>query len=207
VIPNWLSWARELEAAAQSGLAYAESPYDRERYQKLLGLAARMMAAGGQADPAQLLELFGMQSGYATPKVDVRGALFRGREVLLVGELIDGGRWTLPGGFADVGEAPSVGVVREVREEAGFVVKVKKLMGVFDRDLHGNTTPHPFHIYKLMFLCEEVGRCEKSDLETGEPRFFDIDALPELSLGRTQAWQIKRLYEHSRNPDLPTEFD
>ena len=206
-IPNWLSWARELQAAAQSGLAYAENPYDRERYQNLLELAARMMAEGGQTDPAMLLDLFGRQAGYATPKVDVRGAVFRGREVLLVSELIDGGRWTLPGGFADVNEAPSESVVREVAEEAGFTVKVKKLAAVYDRDRHGHTTPHPFHIYKLMFLCEEIGRCEKSELETGEPRFFDIDALPEVSMNRTQPWQIKRLYQHLHNPDLPTDFD
>jgi ADP-ribose pyrophosphatase YjhB (NUDIX family) len=207
MIPNWLSWARELQAAAQSGLAYCENPYDRVRYEAMQNLAARMMAEGAQVDPAVVTDLFARQSGYATPKVDVRGAVFRGREVLLVGEKLDGGRWTLPGGFADVNEAPSESVIREVAEEAGFVVTIKKLCAVYDRDKRGNTVPHPFHIYKLMFLCEEAGHCEKSTLETGEPRFFDIDALPELSLPRTQPWMIRRLYEHLQNPELPTDFD
>ena len=207
MIPNWLLWARELQASAQSGLAYAESPYDQARYKDLLALAARMMAEGS-GEALELVEaVFALQDGYATPKVDVRGAVFRGRDVLLVSETIDGGRWTMPGGFADVNECPSEGVIREVAEEAGYVVQVKKLCAVFDRDKHGNTQPHPFHIYKLLFLCEEVGRCEKSDLETGEARFFSIDDLPELSMARTQPWQIQRLYEHSQDSSLPTDFD
>ncbi|HUO99278.1 MAG TPA: NUDIX hydrolase [Rhizomicrobium sp.] len=207
MIPKWLRWARELQAAAQSGLAYADSPYDRARYQSMLALSARMMAEGGGEEVAHIEAVFAKQEGYATPKIDVRGAVFRGRQILLVSETIDGGRWTMPGGFADVNEAPSENVVREVAEEAGYVVKVRKLCAVYDRDRHGNTKPHPFHIYKLMFLCEEAGRCEKSDLETGEARFFPIDDLPELSSGRTQAWQIMRLFEHSQDPSLPTDFD
>lgn len=207
MIPNWLLWARELQASAQSGLAYAESPYDRARYKDLLALAARMMAEGS-GEATELVEaVFKLQQGYATPKVDVRGAVFRGREILLVSEMIDGGRWTMPGGFADVNECPSESVMREVAEEAGYVVKVKKLCAVYDRDKHGNTQPHPFHIYKLLFLCEEAGRCEKSDLETAEARFFPIDDLPELSLNRTQPWQIMRAYEHLQDPSLPADFD
>lgn len=205
--PKWLLWARELQAAAQSGLAYAQSPYDRARYLEMQALAARMMADGSDAELSFIEALFAEQTGYATPKVDVRGAVFRGPTVLLVSETIDGGRWTLPGGFADVNETPSQSVIREVREEAGFIVTVRKLVAVYDRDKHGHPKPHPFHIYKLLFLCDEAGTCEKSDLETGEARFFSIDDLPELSQGRTLPWQIQRLYEHVQNPALPTDFD
>jgi ADP-ribose pyrophosphatase YjhB (NUDIX family) len=137
----------------------------------------------------------------------VRGAIFRGREILLVSETIDGGRWTLPGGFADVNETPSQSVIREVAEESGYVVRVKKLCAIYDRDKRGHPRPHPYHIYKLMFLCEEIGSCTKSDLETGEARFYAIDALPELSAGRTLPWQIQRLYEHAQDNSLPTDFD
>jgi len=207
MIPNWLLWARELQASAQSGLAYAENPYDRERYQHMMRLAARMMAEAAGEDVKFVEAVFAKQDGYATPKVDVRGCVFRRREVLLVSETMDGGRWTLPGGWADVNETPSVSAVREVAEEAGFVVKVKKLCAVYDRDAHGNTVPHPFHIYKLMFLCEETGRCDRSPLETGDARFFPLDDLPELSMSRTQPWQLERLYAHSQDPSLPTDFD
>ena len=205
--PKWLLWARELQASAQSGLAYAENPYDKARYSELMALAARIMAEGSGADLEMIADLFAGQSGYATPKVDVRGAVFRGASVMLVSEKIDGGRWTLPGGFADVNETPSESVVREVREEAGFLVRVKKLCAIYDRDKRGNTVPHPFHIYKLMFLCEETGQCEKSELETGEARFFPLDDLPELSTSRTQAWHLTRLYEHLQHPELATDFD
>jgi ADP-ribose pyrophosphatase YjhB (NUDIX family) len=207
MIPNWLRWSRELQAAAQTGLTYAANPYEVDRYKKLQALAARMMSEGS-GEPVALVEgAFAQQKGYSTPKVDVRAAIFRGREVLLVSEMIDGGRWTLPGGFADPNEPPSNGIIREVREEAGYVVKVTKLVGVYDRDKRGGTSPYPFHIYKLMFLCEAVGRCEKSDLETGEPEWFSIDALPELSMDRTQPWHIQRMYAHHLDPSLPAEFD
>ncbi|MDE2184808.1 MAG: NUDIX hydrolase [Alphaproteobacteria bacterium] len=205
--PKWLLWARELQAAAQSGLAYAASPYDQARYKEMQALAARMMADGCDVELTVIEALFAAQTGYATPKIDVRGAVFRGTTVLLVSEKVDGGRWTLPGGFADVNEAPSESVIREVREEAGFIVPPRKLAAVYDRDKRGHPKPHPFHIYKLLFLCDEVGTCEKSELETGEAKFFPIDALPELSEARTLPWQIARLFEHLQQPDLPTDFD
>ena len=205
--PKWLLWARELQATAQSGLTFARDPYDRERYEAMRALAARIMADGSGADPAVIEGLFAGQSGYATPKVDTRAAIFRDDRILLVSETSDGGRWTLPGGWADVNASPSENVVKEVREEAGLVVTVKKLAAVYDRDKSGHPGPHPFHIYKLFFLCDVVGECEKSDLETGEARFFALDALPVLSESRTLPWQIHRLYEHLRSPSLPTDFD
>jgi ADP-ribose pyrophosphatase YjhB (NUDIX family) len=205
--PKWLLWARELQAAAQGGLAYAQSPYDRARYADMQALAAKIMAEGSGTDFTVIEGLFAQQSGYATPKVDVRGAIFRERSVLLVSEKLDNGRWTMPGGFADVNEAPSESLVREVREEAGYIVTARKLAAVYDRDKRGHPHPHPFHIYKLFFLCDVVGQCEKSDLETGEARFFPLDALPELSEARTLPWQIHRMYEHMQSPSLPTDFD
>lgn len=205
--PNWLLWAREVQAAAQTGLAFAANPYEIARYEALQELAARMMAEASGANYDVVHSAFSAQKGYATPKVDVRAAVFRDNDVLLVGENSDGGRWTLPGGWADVNSSPSDNAIREMREEAGFVVKTTKLVGVWDRDKRGHTQPYPFHIYKLFFLCEMVGTCEKSNLETGEPRWFPVDALPELSLDRTQPWHIERLYAHYRDPALATEFD
>ncbi|GAA0532290.1 ADP-ribose pyrophosphatase YjhB (NUDIX family) [Rhizomicrobium palustre] len=204
---NWLLWARQAQALAQSGLTFCTNPYDIERYHALEKLAAEMMAGGPGEGAELLLNSFQAQKGYATPKVDVRAALFRDGEVLLVSENSDGGRWTLPGGFADVNSSPSDNAVREMREEAGLEVKTTKLVGVWDRDKRGYTKPYPYHIYKLMFLCELTGTCEKSNLETGEPQWFPVDALPELSMDRTQPWHIERLYAHYKDPSLPAEFD
>jgi ADP-ribose pyrophosphatase YjhB (NUDIX family) len=205
--PKWLLWARELQAAAQSGLTYAENPYDRARYADMQALAARIMAEGSGADLSVVEGLFAQQTGYMTPKVDVRGAIFREQSVLLVSETLDNGRWTMPGGWADVNESPSESVMREVAEEAGYVVTVRKLAAVYDRDKCGHPQPHPFHIYKMFFVCDIVGQCEKSDLETGDVRFFPLDALPELSEARTLPWQIHRMYEHLQSPSLPTDFN
>jgi ADP-ribose pyrophosphatase YjhB (NUDIX family) len=207
MIPNWLLWARELQATAQTGLTFVQNPYDEARYKAMQELAGRMMSEAGGGDLGQLDTSFATQRGYATPKVDVRACIFRKNEVLLVSEMIDGNRWTFPGGFADVNETPSEAAEREVQEEAGFVVKAAKLAGVYDRDKRGGTRPYPYHIYKLLFICEITGRCEKSNLETGDPQWFPIDALPELSTDRTQVWHIQRMYEHFLHPEMPTDFD
>ncbi len=207
MIPNWLLYARELQAAAQTGLTFAANPYEVERYRHLQDLAARMMVEGSGEPMPLVLGAFAEQKGYCTPKVDVRACIFREREILLVSEMADGGRWTLPGGFADPNETPSESIVREVQEEAGFETVVKKLCAVYDRDKLGGTSPYPFHIYKLFFLCEITGRCQKSELETGEPQWFPVDNLPELSMDRTQPWHIARMHEHFLHPELPAEFD
>ena len=207
VVPDWLKWVRELQSVAQIGLTFCQNPYDVERYEQMRALAAKMTAALGGAEPEKIADLFAEQSGYATPKVDVRGAVFRGDEVLLVSELIDGGRWTLPGGWADVNETPAENAVREVHEEAGLIVKATKLAMVVDRDRAGHTPPYPFHIYKLFFLCDFVEKAEIKPGETGGARFFPVGDLPDLSVSRTLPQQIRRLYEHVRNPALPTDFD
>ena len=204
--PSWMTWAREILATAQTGLTYAENPYDKERYESLRRLGVRMMAEGTGADAGRILAVFSAQSGYATPKVDVRAAVFQDDRILLVPELADGGRWTLPGGWADINSSPAENIVREVREEAGYEVTVRKLVSVFDKRCHAHP-PAPIHAYKLFFLCDIVRAVEKSDLETGAVRFFGEDEIPELSLDRIVPAQIRRMFEHWRKPDLPTDYD
>ena len=101
--------------------------------------------------------MFTQQSGYATPKLGVRGALFREDRVLLVRETADEHRWTLPGGWADVNESPAEAVAREVREEFGLEVRPYKLAAVWDRARHPHGVIEPFHIWRLFFLCEITG--------------------------------------------------
>src|SRR5262245_15023835 len=125
-LPKWLDWARRLQAISQNGLAYAGNEFDIERYHAVRQIAAEMMAAGSDTKLHRVLNLFAREVGYATPKVDVRGVVFRGDALLLVLEREDN-RWTLPGGWADVNESPSEAVVREVYEESGYQTSAVKL--------------------------------------------------------------------------------
>lgn len=203
---EWLSWARQLQAIAQSGLTYANDPYDIERYESVRQLAAEMMAAASpDTEVGTIAGLFARETGYATPKVDVRAAVFREDRILLVKERADGG-WTLPGGWADVGEAPSVAAVREAKEESGFDVIARKVAAVYDRDLHGHP-PIPYHTYKLFFLCDLAGGEAVTSHETEEVGFFAEDRLPPLSLTRVTPEEIAHLFDHHRHPDWPTSFD
>jgi hypothetical protein len=114
---SWLAWARRLNALAQTGLTFAENPYDIERSAAIRTIAAEMIAHQSGAEMGRVLDLFACDAGYATPKVDVRGVVFQGGKILLVQERSDG-LWTLPGGWADVGDSPADAVVREIREES-----------------------------------------------------------------------------------------
>lgn len=206
--PEWLAMVREAQAIAQTGLAFTRDPYDVERYEALRDLAARMVARWTKAEPAALTGLFAGEAGYATPKIDVRGAVFDadGR-ILMVREVVDEGRWTLPGGWADVNVTPAENVVKEVREESGFAVRVVKCAAVWDRSRQGHQ-PQFFSAAKLFFICEIVGGASATSLETSEVAFFNEDAIPaDLSRGRVLPHQIGRMFAHWREPGLPTEFD
>jgi ADP-ribose pyrophosphatase YjhB (NUDIX family) len=152
-----------------------------------------------------VLGLWALEEGYATPKVDVRAAVFRGGEILLVRERSDG-RWALPGGWADVGDTPAQCVEREVLEEAGLTVRATHLAAVHDGRRNGHP-PRPFHIYKLVFLCDLVGGVVTTSIETDEVAFFPEDDLPPLSHGRVNEGQIALCFQHMRDPTIPTEFD
>lgn len=206
--PDWLTWTRELQAIAQTGLAFARDPYDRERYEMLRSLASRMMQAHTATTADKIENLFAGETGYATPKVDVRGAVIdaQGR-LLMVREVADDGRWTLPGGWADVNLTPAENVIREVAEESGYQVSVRKLAAVWDRTRQG----HPSGVFsccKFFFLCDIVGGAPEIGLETSEVRWFTESELPEdLSLGRVLPIQLRRMFEHARTPSLPTDFE
>ena len=205
---RWLVWAREIQALAQTGLAFTRDQYDRERYQQLRALAAQIMAEHTGVAKPDIEVMFTQQTGYATPKLGVRGAVFRNDRVLLVREMADEHRWTLPGGWADVNESPADAVAREVREEAGFRVRPYKLAAVWDRARHPHGVAQPFHVWRLFFLCEITGGEPETGPETSEVAFFGEHELPvELSTRRVLLPQIQRMFEHMRQPDLPTEFD
>jgi ADP-ribose pyrophosphatase YjhB (NUDIX family) len=206
--PLWLVWARELQAMAQTGLTFTGDAYDRARYLRIQALVAEIVARHTGLDSHPIEMALGAQSGYATPKVDVRGAVFRDGRLLLVREKADHDRWTLPGGWADVNESPAEAVAKEVREEAGFTVRPHKLAAVWDRARHAHEPQYLFHIWKLFFLCEIEGGEAQIGPETSEVAFFAEDALPtELSVSRVLHWQLERMFQHASDPELPADFD
>ena len=142
-----------------------------------------------------------------TPKVEVRGAVFRPADgkVLLVRETADG-LWTLPGGWADVNDSPSGAVRKEIEQEAGFRVRVTKLAALYDRNQHGHT-PSMHHSWKAFFLCEIEGGEARGSYETDGVDFFDPDDLPPMSLGRCTPRQVLRMRQHFLRPEIPTDFD
>jgi len=204
--PSWLEWSRKLQAIAQNGLLFTENPYDRERYESIRDIAAQIMAAGS-GEPLEVISgLFTAQTGYATPKVDVRGIVFRDDQILLVREAQDG-LWTLPGGWADPNESPSESVTREISEESGFITRAVKVLAVFDRAKQGHTPPHPFHVYKLFIRCEIESGDARPSLETLDVAFFPENGIPGLSLARVTPAQIARSFQHLRHPEWPADFD
>lgn len=179
--------ADELRALATTGLHFTEGPFDRERYDRLLLLAAELASLGGAGEPRHVLDLYrAADEGYVTPKLDVRMALFREDRVLLVRERVDG-RWCMPGGFVDVGDSPTEAAARETLEEAGVVARVRRLAGVFDNRLHPDCPAHVFHIHKLVFVGDlsDAGAMPRAGSEASDAAFHPLDQLPELSLGRT----------------------
>jgi ADP-ribose pyrophosphatase YjhB (NUDIX family) len=207
VNPKWLEWAQQLQVIAQNGLTYNENPFDIERYQQVRQIAAEIISTYSHIETSYILDLFSGEAGYATPKVDVRAAVFDSDKILLVKEKEDG-NWTLPGGWADIGESPSDAIVREVYEESGYCTRAIKLLAVYDRNhsRHG----HPrmaYHVYKLFFQCELIGGMPKTSVETEEIAFFKEQEIPNLSLTRIVPSQITRLFEYYRDPGKPTDFD
>lgn len=205
--PQWLLWARELQAMAQTGLAFEPNHWDRARYQRLRALAAVIMAAHTGTATAILDQAFAAEWGYQTPKLDVRGAVFRNNQLLLVREIADAHRWTLPGGWADINLTPAENVIKEIREETGFDIRPTKLAAALDRTRQGHT-PQPFSAAKLFFLCEITGGTATPSAETSEIAFFAEADLPEdLSIDRTTHAQLRRMFAHHHDRLLPTEFD
>lgn len=194
--------AQKLNAIAQTGLTYAKDIYDRERYETLQQMAAELLRARFDVDTESLYPVG--ESGYATPKTDVRAFIVRDGKLLMVKEADDGG-WSLPGGWADIGDTPSTAVCREVAEETGLQVKVTKLLGVWDRNLHGHP-PLPWHVYKLIFLCEETGGSLAISHESTDIGFFDIHDLPPLSLTRIVAEELEVSMAIATS-DRPTWYD
>lgn len=207
---DWLAVAQQLQALAQTGLAYSQNVYDTERYEQLRTLSVDILHRLTDEPVAKIGPLFTAESGYQTPKVDVRAVVFRGTdEVLMVQEKVDGYRWTLPGGWADIGLTPKEVAVKETREETGLQVEAVRLLSLFDKKLHAHPV-EPWYVYKCFILCRVTGGAIQSNtMETGEVRWVhegEIPALP-LSEARVTAAQLATMFGFARQPELPTLCD
>lgn len=200
-----LDLSRRLLALAQTGLHFTAEEYDRERYQEVADIASELLAMQCAHSAQALKQTWFVEDGYSTPKIDVRGLIFRENQVLMVRERSDG-KWTVPGGWADVNDSPAYAVEKEILQESGFHARACKLAAVYDRNRH-NYPPFLFHVWKIFFICEITGGAPRTSYETTAVEYFPLDALPELSTGRTTATQIHRMYQHYLQPALPTEFD
>ncbi len=204
--PKWVSWARELQAIAQTGLHFADSEYDRERYRRIQNLSVEIFSEYSGESVSLINRLFENQTGYATPKVDVRGVVFRDAKLLLVRERADG-LWTLPGGWADVNDAPSEAVEREILEESGFDAKAERLLALFDRARHAHEPPFPYHVYKLFIQCRIEGGEARATKETSAAGFFAENEIPALSISRVTPEQKQLCFEMQQQPHTPPRFD
>jgi ADP-ribose pyrophosphatase YjhB (NUDIX family) len=203
--PRWLTWAREIQALSQTGIHFSENEYQRERYERLSEIAAEIIGVHSDLEVEPLQGIFLKQIGYATPRVDVRGAVFQDDQLLLVKERMDGA-WTMPGGWADVGDIPSESAEREVWEEAGFRVKARKIIGVYDANRTGPL--EVFHAFKIIFLCDLISGEARPSKETSEVAFFARVEIPQLLSGeRTRLRHIEDAFAAHAHPDQPAVFD
>jgi ADP-ribose pyrophosphatase YjhB (NUDIX family) len=202
---KWLDWAKQLQSIAQAGLAYSKDIYDVERFELIRDISVEMLSQQTGMEMTVIKNLFANETGYATPKVDIRAVIFKDNRILMVKENSDGS-WSLPGGWADIGSTPSEVAVKEVKEESGFDVKAVKLLAVMDMKCHPHP-PSPFHIYKMFIQCEIIGGQPMKGVETSAVEFFAENKLPPLSMARNTQTQIEMAFKHLYNPKESVYFD
>ena len=202
---KWLDFAIRIQSIAQAGLLYGKDQYDKERYGELRKIAAEMISEKTDISVEKVYDLFCNETGYQTPKVDTRAAVFMDDKILLVHE--NNGTWSLPGGWCDVDQSIASNTEKEVKEEAGFTVKAEKLIAVQNWRKH-NVTNYAYGVVKAFVMCRyESGNFEEN-IETTEIAFFGKDELPDhLAVEKCTREQILMCFEAYENPEMPTLFD
>jgi ADP-ribose pyrophosphatase YjhB (NUDIX family) len=202
---KWLYWASQLQSIAQAGLTFGADRYDLDRYEMIRSIAVDILHEYTEIDHARIRDLFASETGYQTPKVDIRASVFKDNRILMVREKVDG-NWSLPGGWADVNSSVSEGAVKECFEEAGAVVKPKRIVAIHLANKHNNPTL-PYTIYKIFVECELIETNFAENTETLEADFFELDHLPVLSTDRITVAQIRMCYEARNSEHFETVFD
>ena len=202
---QWLDWVVELQSLAQAGLTYGKDPYDKERYQRVREIAAEMMGRLSDLPTETVKDLFCNETGYQTPKIDTRAAIFEGEKILLVQE--KDGRWSLPGGWCDVNVSVGENTVKEVKEEAGLDVRPQRIIAVQDRNKH-NQPPYAYGVCKIFFLCTLLGGQFEENIETIGFDYFSEDALPLLAVEKNTEEQIRMCFAaYHGGEQWTTKFD
>lgn len=199
-----LSWAVELQSLAQAGLFYGKDKFDLERFQRIREISAEMLAAKTGVSLDKARDIFCSETGYQTPKIDTRAAIFKGGKILLVRE--SDGRWTMPGGWCEVNLSPAESTVKEAKEESGLDVVVEKLIAVHDRERR-NAKTYVFGVAKMFFLCKATGGEFAPNIETTAAEYFAEEDLPPLAEEKCTAAQIELCFEAYRADFWEAQFD
>lgn len=201
---KWLEWAVELQSLAQAGLYYGKDIFDKERYERIRDIASEMVAFKTDIPSDKVKDLFCCETGYQTPKLDSRAAIFKGDKILLVQE--KNGRWSLPGGWVDVNISVKENVIKEVKEEAGLDVTADMVIAVQDREKH-NLPVYAYKVCKIFVLCSVIGGEFEENSETVQSDYFGIDELPKLSLEKNNEEQIKMCFDAYYSDNWKTYLD
>ncbi len=202
---KWLEWATRLQSIAQAGLTFGENQYDLDRYQQIRNISVEIMHEYSGVSHEKVKELFASETGYQTPKVDIRASVFKDNMILMVREKVDGS-WSLPGGWADVNTSVSEGAVRECLEEAGAKVTPKRVIAIHTANRHCDFL-YPYTIYKVIVECDLVEINFTKNTETMEAGFFPLNSLPPLSTERNTMDQIKLCFEARHHSVYEADFD
>lgn len=201
---KWLEWAVRLQALAQNGLAYTTNAFDKERFEEIRQIATEMLVEPSGQPLEVVIDLFSSETGYQTPKLDTRAAIFQDEKILLVQEA--DGRWSLPGGWCDVDQSPMDNTIKEAKEEAGLDVEAYRLVAVLDK--HKNQpSQSAHHVTKIFFLCKSLGGQFVANSETLASGYFALDDLPQLSVNKTTKEQIELCYEAYKAEHWEAVFD
>ena len=199
-----MEWAKELQFIAQAGLTYTKDPFDKERFERVREIAAEIMSLQSGLSLAKVKDLFCNETGFQTPKLDTRAAIFKDNKILLVEE--NDGTWSMPGGWLDVMETVKSNTVKEVKEEAGLDVEAVRVIALHDRNLH-NQPPYAYNVCKVFVLCEVKGGCFHPNIETVGSGYFGLDELPPLSVDKNSYQQIEMCFTARSDKDWQVEFD
>lgn len=202
--PRWLTWAKELQFIAQAGLTYSQDPFDLERFERIRELSAEIMSHHSDLPIEKVRDLFCNETGFQTPKLDTRAAIFRDAKILLVKE--KAGVWSLPGGWVDVNQTIKTNTEKEVKEEAGLDVKAIRLIALQDRNLH-NDPPYAYNVCKAFVLCEVIGGSFQSNAETTESGYFALDEIPPLAEEKNNKEQIAMCFNACLDENWEVPFD